>query len=221
MNESNGKIKVYFYVDGFNLYHRSLKETRYKWLNIEKFCELLLPRHEILRVKYFTARITQNPYDPTAHHRQDRYLRVLGTLPKTELIFGNYETKPRPYPLAAGYKFLARFLKEPIRIKIIRPEEKRSDVNLASHLVRDACDQKFEMAAIITGDTDQFGAIQMVKRRGLMLAVINPGLRTPPRSIMQYNNINVRITNWHLENAQFSRTVFTSSGKQIHKPEGW
>lgn len=46
-----------FYIDGFNLYYRAIKSRypQYKWLDIQSFCESLLPKHEVKRVRYFTA----------------------------------------------------------------------------------------------------------------------------------------------------------------------
>ncbi|HEV2239346.1 MAG TPA: hypothetical protein VGR57_22005, partial [Ktedonobacterales bacterium] len=45
------------YIDGFNLYYRRLKGTVYRWLNIEEMCALLLPKNQIERINYYTARI--------------------------------------------------------------------------------------------------------------------------------------------------------------------
>ena len=32
-----------FYIDAFNLYYGCLKGTPYKWLNLQRFCELHFP----------------------------------------------------------------------------------------------------------------------------------------------------------------------------------
>ena len=36
--------RTYVYVDGFNLYYRALKKTKYKWLNIEALVKGLLEK---------------------------------------------------------------------------------------------------------------------------------------------------------------------------------
>ena len=62
--QRNEKKRTVFYVDGFNLYHGLLKGTPYLWLDMAKFATSLLPRpeeHDIVRIKYFTARIKYNP----------------------------------------------------------------------------------------------------------------------------------------------------------------
>lgn len=48
-------MKAFVYVDGFNLYHGAVHRTPVKSLDISKLCELLLPKHQIARIKYFTT----------------------------------------------------------------------------------------------------------------------------------------------------------------------
>ena len=43
------------YIDGFNLYYGLLKGTSYKWLDLERFCDQLLPRNTVQKIYYFTA----------------------------------------------------------------------------------------------------------------------------------------------------------------------
>jgi hypothetical protein len=64
------------YVDGFNLYH-GLKERsgrRLLWLDLVKLSRLLRPRSSLLRVRYFTAPVLD---DPPAASRQGRYQSAL------------------------------------------------------------------------------------------------------------------------------------------------
>ena len=42
-------MKTNVYIDGFNLYRRRLEGTEYKWLDLEKLAEQLLPGREIHR----------------------------------------------------------------------------------------------------------------------------------------------------------------------------
>ena len=57
-------MKTFVYVDGFNLYYGAVKDTPYKWLDINKLCQLLLPNRPISRIKYFTARVGGRPGNP-------------------------------------------------------------------------------------------------------------------------------------------------------------
>ena len=39
------------YIDGFNLYYRALQQDpQFKWLDLAKLCQTLLPAHEINRI---------------------------------------------------------------------------------------------------------------------------------------------------------------------------
>ena len=44
-------MKTIVSVDGFNLYYGCVKRTPYKWLNIQRMCELLLPNNKIVGLK--------------------------------------------------------------------------------------------------------------------------------------------------------------------------
>ena len=57
-------LRANVYIDGFNLYYRALKQNRCNWLNLSKLAALLLPAYDIRRIKYYTAKIQPNPYDP-------------------------------------------------------------------------------------------------------------------------------------------------------------
>lgn len=83
-------MKIIVYIDGFNLYYGCLKNTPYKWLDINKMCRLLFPNDEIIKIKYFTApiKIRNNDSDPDRPNRQQIYLRVLRTLPSLDIIEG-------------------------------------------------------------------------------------------------------------------------------------
>ena len=50
-------MRTLVYVDGVNLYYGVLKPSGCKWLDLVALCEkVLAPHHDILGIKYFTAR---------------------------------------------------------------------------------------------------------------------------------------------------------------------
>ena len=65
-------MRTFVYVDGFNLYYGALRGTPWKWLDLpDLFAKVLQPRHDILKVKYFTARVSgtaANPSKPLMVH---------------------------------------------------------------------------------------------------------------------------------------------------------
>ena len=52
------------YIDGFNFYYGAVKGTPYKWLDLDRLCRLILPRGNIVKIRYFTARISARTGDP-------------------------------------------------------------------------------------------------------------------------------------------------------------
>jgi len=122
-------LKTYVYIDGFNLYYGALRKTRHKWLDLAKFCQTILPNDNIVAIKYFTAKVSGNRRNPDSPIRQQVYLRALNTLPNVSVIFGHFLTHSVPMTVSNA---------NPIRwVKVDKTEEKGSDVNLASHLLRD------------------------------------------------------------------------------------
>lgn len=82
------------YIDGFNFYYGAVKDTTYKWLDFQAFAEALLPKDNVVKVRYFTARISSRPADPGQRTRQQTFLRALETLPKIEIHYGRFVTRP-------------------------------------------------------------------------------------------------------------------------------
>ncbi len=56
--------KAIVYIDGFNLYYGLLKGTPWRWLDLGAFADRLVGKHhEVIAVRYFTARIKPTPND--------------------------------------------------------------------------------------------------------------------------------------------------------------
>lgn len=151
-------MRTIVYVGGFNLYYGALKNTAYKWLDIRSaISHLLRPHNQIIALKYFTARIQPSFVDPTKHVRQDTYLNALSTHdPLVKIYFGHYlnhEVKLPKSPLTNPMEF----------VKVVKNEEKGSDVNLAVHLVNDAAQNRYDCAVVISNDSDMKEALRIAK----------------------------------------------------------
>ena len=85
-------MRTFVYVDGFNLYYGALKGTPWKWLDLVALFNIVLQQHhDILKVKYFTARVSGTPTDQSQPRRQEVYLRALQHLrPEVEVYFGHF-----------------------------------------------------------------------------------------------------------------------------------
>ena len=208
-------MDTYVYVDGFNLYYGAVKDTPYKWLDPARLCKnLLKPQDKIRKVKYFTARVSARPSGPGQPQRQDVFLRALRTIPALEIIYGHFITKNVSMlqaGLPAGTK---RF------VNVVKTEEKGSDVNLATHLVNDAHNGVFELAVLITNDSDLLEAVRIVKRElKLCVGLLNPH-QHPSRVLKAEADFIKQIRASVLARSQFPPTLTDAHG-QFTKPPSW
>lgn len=207
-------MKTSVYIDGFNLYYGAVKDTPYKWLDLNKLCQLLLPRHQIQRIKYFTARVSARPGDPSQPVRQQTYLRALGTIPNLEIIYGQFLQSKISMPLANPPKGGSRF------VEVIKTEEKGSDVNLATHLVHDGHLGRYEVAVIITNDSDLAEAVKIVRYElNLVVGMINPH-RKPSFALKQHVSFMKKVRKGVLGASQFPAMMKDSHGI-FRKPSVW
>ncbi len=160
------------YVDGFNLYYRALRRfPQYRWLDLAKLSQALLPSHQINRIRYFTSIVDQRPDDPLQQRRQAIYLRALQTIPKLEIHYGQFKTRNVWRPLAkpvSGFEG---------SVLVKNTEEKGTDVNLATYLIMDGYDGDYEQALVISNDSDLALPIRMARDRlKRPVGVVNPNV---------------------------------------------
>jgi uncharacterized LabA/DUF88 family protein len=208
-------MKTYVYIDGFNLYYGAVKGTPYKWLDIKKLCEILLSKHQIARIKYFTARVSGRPGDPDQPTRQQMFLRALATLPDVEIIYGHFLTNETYMPLVGSPPGTA-----PKYAKVIKTEEKGSDVNLATHLMWDGFRSRYEAAVLVTNDSDLLEPVKIVRRElGLVVGILNPHKKAS-RVLAREASFVKQIRTAALKASQFPRTMKDAHGV-ITKPSSW
>ena len=200
------------YIDGFNLYYGAVKGTPYKWLNLAKLCQVMLPADDIQTIKYFTARASARPHDPNLPTRQQIYLRALRTIPNLPIIYGHFLTHSCRMVLTGS---------NPVqKVWVDKTEEKGSDVNIAAHMLHDAFRRAFDIAVLITNDSDLVEPVRMVKSSlGIPVGVLNPH-RYHSRELRQYATFMKRIRQADLLASQFP-AMLTDQRGTFHKPTGW
>ncbi|MDR2984644.1 MAG: NYN domain-containing protein [Nocardiopsaceae bacterium] len=214
-NRSKARPTVNVYVDGFNLYYGCLKGTKYKWLNIDQLFRTLLPRHEIRRIRYFTARISARPDKPDSPTRQDAYLRALKTLPNVSIHMGKFLQSSVRMPLAhprPGRK----------TVEVIKTEEKGSDVNLATYLLIDAFRGDSDFAVVVSNDSDLCEPIRLAhKEYKVPVGLLCPHKRTS-YALSKLNPAFIKVIRpGPLSASQFPAIVKDGRGRKIHKPTSW
>ena len=176
-------------------------------------------KNEVAAVRYFSAKVRD---DPPKLQRQLTYWRALKTIPGLEIIEGNFRTRIK----------MAKVVQPPPdKIQVYRTEEKGSDVNLGAHLLMDGFKQLYDVAVVITGDSDLVTPIRMVKDELKMtVIVVNPQFlslqygrreRRPSLGLHEASSVyRDRITEPQLLRAQFPPTMADANGT-FSKPLSW
>ena len=198
------------YVDGFNLYYGAVRDTEYKWLNLERLCQLLLPDHRVHRIRYFTALVTARPDDPGKPQRQQTYLRALRTLPSVSIHEGTFLEKRKRRPEVDTGRYV-----------VIRDtEEKGSDVNLATYLLHDGHRGDYDAAVVVSNDTDLKHPIEIVGRElRLRIGILNPHRRLA-RDLQPIADFRKQIRKGVLRASQFPDELTDQHGT-FRKPASW
>lgn len=170
-------LRTIVYVDGYNFYYSCCKGTAYRWINLKLLSEAVLGEPYIVsKVYYFTARVKSPPWDPGKRQRQFLYWRALRTVSEIEIVEGHYQ-EPKRVMLKVEYRWkrslknwlcrwprLRRYMVPP-HVRVIKAEEKRSDVNLSTQLLLDAFDNSFDCAAVVSNDSDLVQPIRRVRTK--------------------------------------------------------
>ena len=201
------------YIDGFNLYYGAVRGSAFKWLNLQRFFQLLRPHDNIVKVHYFTALV-----DGSTKPNQDVYLRALGTLSLVNIVLGKFKRKQvrcsNSACTFAGDRFFAV------------PEEKRTDVNIAVFLLDDAYQNQCDHSIVVSGDSDLVPAISLLKVRFPQKRVT---VYVPSRNPMRGAAVELRsVADKHrtlplnlLPFSQFPNALPDGAGGLLHKPASW
>jgi hypothetical protein len=166
-------------------------------------------------IKYFTAKVAARPGDPGQPMRQQTYLRALGTIPNLSIVYGTFLTT---------HVRMLRVGCPPQRdssyVRVVKTEEKGSDVNLATHLVYDACKEKYECAAVISRDSDLLEPIRIVRHElGLTVGLLNPG-KKKSLALLPHLDFLKEIRRGVLMASQFPDELEDANGR-FRKPVSW
>lgn len=210
------------YIDGFNLYYGLLRHTRNKWLDLFAFSKALVRAdHDMVAVKYFTARAKPYPYDRESVDRQDTYLNALKRMGQVEVVEGFYNKNAAYAPVLDP---ACRECDTPQNrlVKIMKLEEKGSDVNIATAMLLDAFHDKADAFVLVSGDADFVRPVATIRKEfGKLVIVCDPHNR---RSELQRYASYYRTIPCDLP-AQCQLPDTIPYGKRgdrfIHRPPAW
>ncbi len=208
--------RTFAYVDGLNLYNRMLRnKPNRRWLDLGSLMREVFPSATVGSIKYFTARVKD--FDRSgAPQRQDVYLRALATLEPIEIYFGKFRIDPRMRKLVTPLTDGTRF------VEVLIPEEKGSDVNLASHLVFDGALDLYDTAVVVTNDSDFAEPIRLVASElGKQVVLLCPSktIAGALSAVGAMAALSLQVN--AILKSQFPDPVTDVGGRTISKPPGW
>jgi len=220
------RLRANVYFDGFNFYFGCFKNasrpewSSYKWLDLASFVSKIYPHYDIHWIRYFTAEVIEDPSDPNQLLRQQTYIRALETIPNLSIHKGrHYRT--------AKWKVLADpSSKQPValvpltKVKVLVDEEKGSDVKLASYLLADGYDDAYDVAIVVSNDSDLAEPIELVRTRlNKRVSLLNPRNKTAFDLLHIADDYrNVRLG--PIKSSQFPHQLNDAFGT-VTIPEGW
>ena len=216
-------MRVGAYIDGLNLYyggrHLCGRGTAgWRWLDVARLVERLVARNplwrarqaQVHRVAYCTALIAGGE-DGEARERQEAYV---GALRATDRVFveeGTFVTR----------RITADGDASRVRTTFKVPEEKGSDVNVASHLLIDLHTDKIDAAVLITNDSDLRLPAQHT-RLHVPLGTVNPRGRPTAQALRGHPADGVGGHWWYSLTANDFRSCQLPEAVGDHqKPAGW
>lgn len=201
------KERVIAYVDGFNLYFgmREAGLDQCKWLNVRLLVEKLLkPHQELVRVKYFTSRVSNNP---DKQKRQSTYIDALEST-GIKIFYGKYQLGEEEC-YRCGHKWMDA-------------KEKMTDVNIATAIMVDAFQDAYDMAMLISGDSDLTPPIKEVHRlfNNKRVFIAFPPKRHNSSMVLVAKGSEI-IGRKKLADAQFEEEIESKTGYKLKKPKEW
>lgn len=200
--------------------------------------------YDVLKVKCFTAKV-HTLGDRDRPKRQQVYLRALREFRpgKIEIVKGHFLMRPKyfrmayridpqtlptvfqkknslPHVVYRGRRYW--FCASESNVEVIKPEEKGTDVNLATHLLNDAWMDLYDAALIISNDSDLIEAVGIVKnQRGKEIVLANPFLWSRKGTAMGFRSLKIqtrKIQERLLASCQLPSSI---PGTNIQKPASW
>ena len=225
-------MKTICYVDGFNLYYGCLKQTTYKWLDLDLLLRNLLieqnPQIELIQVKYFTSDIKAQlaSHGAAAHQAQQDYQRALTLRMGHRLkIVKGFHSLTKGSMLS--YQVPPSKAK---RVDVWRLEEKETDVNIALEAFRDAIYKKADQLVFVSNDSDLAPIFRSIGEESLSIkiGVIFPILRQLDQVSRPGNVTLSGLADWtrrYLHENELARSqlpiLIPTKRKPIRKPEHW
>jgi len=177
------KKRISIFIDGNNFYYglRRIygKNKKLKDFNYKKFLDYLVKKNVLVKTFYYNAQLDKN-LNPEKYESQKEFFESLRKIQNFHVV-------------------LCRLLKR----KIAGTDKfyyiiKEDDINMAVDMVEGACDNKFDVAILVSGDGDFVPAVNSVKNKDK--EVINIYFKTSSsRNLKDNCNESIELTKEKLD----------------------
>ena len=227
-------IFVRVYIDGYNLFYGRLKHRdaginahrkKLRWLDPKKLVEQFLHgNYKLDQINFYTSDITALYTGDKSPSRQREYYKALMTVENINIIKGRFSKNSTLMPVyPIKYIINPDGTKQIEKIMVLKTEEKRSDVNIAAHLVRDACQNKFDMAILVSNDSDLLEPLKIIHELGKKFLILSPNEKYCFDFVSNLDSRCMRkIQEKHIKIAQFPDEIWDVTNTFIAKrPIEW
>ena len=215
---SHARTRAALYVDGFNLYHpiNQMNENHLKWACLWRLGEIICEKggQTLVKVVFCTA-VPKVERDVGKHDRHVRFnsaQRARGV----EIVLGHYVPEP--------------IEEDGIATGRTKWTEKQTDINVALALILDGLDDAYDVAFLLSADTDQVATArafsERLSPRGKQLLGVAPPGRSTPSGYSKYGIKGVNLTKHHIERCVMPAEIQGPEKLIIRppeyiRPEGW
>ena len=196
------------YIDGFNLYFGLIDQgwKRFLWLNLVDFSKSIIPKtNKFIKIKYFTSIVKGNE---DKVKRQKLFIRANESLKNISFYYGQYKNKDWK---CNNCHHINK-----------SPTEKKTDVNIATHMLIDAFQDNFDTAVLISGDSDLSPPITAITKlfpEKFIIVAFPPKRITIDLKKVASSYINIFKKNFSRN--QLPSKIKLKNGKFIYKPSKW
>lgn len=182
------------YVDGLNFYSAVRNRPETKWVDFKALADRLVPRGgSVSEIKYFTSQISAKASEDSDAPRRQRVLIRAVRATGVEVLEGKFKTPDAWRAISSRGNWEDRLLPSlptevlddhrdhfathdtrPWKVRVELPQEKFTDVAIASHLLRDFYRNECTCAIVVSNDSDLRPAIGLAVEDGHHVGVFSP-----------------------------------------------
>ncbi len=196
------------YIDGLNFYSAVRDRPETKWVDFNALAGRLVPGGgRVCKVNYFTSQLSEKASEDSDAPRRQRVLIRAIRATGVEVLEGKFKVPDDWRTISSKSDWADRFRPPPPakmlydhddhfathelwpwKALVELPQEKFTDVAIASHLLRDFYQSACDHALVLSNDSDLCPAIELVVQDGHHVGVFSP-MQTVSRDL-------ARVSSW-------------------------